>query len=175
MEDLGLKPKKVVKKLRYDNVICMKTKDSSLLQMKNAREEEQQAVMKQIIEDGVCPFCEENFETYHTKPVLFKTEYWIVTENAWPYKMTRKHFLLVYRPKHIEQSKEVVGPGWQDFTEVVSRLENEFSLSYGTFLMRFGDMEKTGATVKHLHMQLIQSDPDNPDYDPKTGIWTRIG
>lgn len=144
------------------------------LEMDNARESEQRAVMSQITKDGVCPFCEENLEKYHKPPILFKTEKWIVTTNAWPYKMTKKHFLVISRD-HVSHLAEVSMTGIQEISLVMNKLKNEFGLEYGTLLMRFGEMSKTGATVKHLHFQIIQSDPKDPEYKPEKGLWTRIG
>ena len=151
------------------------TDKQPLLKMEHARVNAQRKVMQKIIDDGVCPFCEENFEKYHPKPVLFKTKYWIVTENAWPYDMTKNHFLLVYRPKHIDHSSKIEPDGWKDFKEIIERLEKDNGLDSGTFLMRFGNMNTTGATVKHIHAQIVQSDKDNPKYDPKIGLISRIG
>jgi diadenosine tetraphosphate (Ap4A) HIT family hydrolase len=148
---------------------------SHLVNMDNARVDDQREVMQQIIDDGVCPFCEENLEKYHPKPILFRTGYWIVTENAWPYKATKKHFLLVYRPSHLEKSEDLPPEALTDLAVVMARLSHEQGLTHGTLLMRFGDMAKTGATVKHLHIQLVQSDPDHPEYDPSVGLLTRIG
>lgn len=154
----------------------MKKQDAaSLFNMNRVREPEQKQVMERSIADGVCPFCEEHLEKYHPKPVLFKTKYWIVTENAWPYPLSKNHLLLIYRPKHISHSRDIEGDGWKDFKEIIERLEKEVGLGYGTFFMRFGDMQATGATVKHIHAQIVQSDPTHKDYDPKKGLWTRIG
>ena len=69
------------------------TKNNSHINVENSTREEQLLVMKQIQKDGVCPFCREHFETYHTKPILFETNHWVVTENAWPYPDTKHHFL----------------------------------------------------------------------------------
>lgn len=148
-------------------------KKQNHLNMSNARGDEQRAVMKKITQDGFCPFCEKHFEKYHPKPILFRTDRWIVTENAWPYFPTTHHFLLVYR-KHIAHSQHIDQKGWIELGEIIKRLE-EHGLSHGTLLMRFGDMSKTGGTVSHLHIQLVQSDPDNPGYDSEKGLVTRIG
>jgi ATP adenylyltransferase len=144
------------------------------VQLENARKEEQIKVMEQIIKDGVCPFCEENLEKYHPRPILFKTKHWIVTENAWPYDMAKKHFLLIAK-RHIENSRDLLMCEWADIGSLMKKLEKEHLLDHGTLLMRFGDMSKTGATVRHLHIQLVQSDPDHPEYDPGVGILTRVG
>ncbi|MFW5887748.1 MAG: HIT domain-containing protein [Bacteriovoracia bacterium] len=142
--------------------------------LKNARKEDQIAIMRQIIEDGVCPFCRENLEKYHTKPILFETRHWVVTENAWPYELTKKHFLLISQ-RHLTHSGQINEDEWSDISKIFKILEEKYGLDSGTMLLRFGDMNKTGATVKHVHIQLIQSDPDNPEYDPQKGLLTRIG
>ncbi len=146
-----------------------------LMNFKNAREAEQVSVMQRALDNKVCPFCEENIENYHPKPILFKTKYWMVTENAWPYKMTRFHFLLVYRPDHATNTADLKPEAFAEFNDILKRLQKDYGLVDGTILMRFGDTEKTGATVKHIHAQIIIGDKDHPEYDPKVGISTRIG
>lgn len=144
------------------------------IRIEGVRFEEQKKVMEQITEDGVCPFCEENLPKYHKAPILFKTKNWTVTENAWPYKMTKNHFLVISRD-HIDHSSKISPEAWSEISEVVSKLEKEYGLEYGTLLMRFGDMYKTGATVKHLHFQLVQSDPEDPNYKEDEGLCIRVG
>lgn len=147
---------------------------SKLLNLENARKKDQLKLMEKITHDGVCPFCQEHLSKYHPKPVLFKTEFWTITENAWPYDFTKKHFLVIYN-EHINHNSEISPKGWSEIGLVIKKLEEEYGLKYGTLLMRFGDTKKTGATVTHLHFQLVQSDPSDPDYDPKKGLLTRIG
>jgi len=149
-------------------------KNKNILNLNNARKKNQADVMKKILNDGTCPFCEKNIEKYHSKPILFKTERWIVTENAWPYNGTKKHWLIIYK-FHIENIKEIDEKGWKDIGEIFNRLDKEEGLDYGVFLMRFGDTTKTGATVLHVHLQLVQSDTDSASYDPEVGVTTRIG
>jgi diadenosine tetraphosphate (Ap4A) HIT family hydrolase len=148
--------------------------DKKHLNLDNARRDDQRELMRKIIEDGICPFCRENLEKYHPKPILFETDCWIVTTNAFPYELTKGHFLVIYRD-HIENNSQISPKGWQEIEIVIARLQKEHGLEYGTMLMRFGDTSKTGATVTHLHFQLVQSDPESPDYDPKKGLMTRIG
>jgi ATP adenylyltransferase len=154
----------------YANISCM----SKFLNLNNARKKEQIDVMKQIIKDGVCPFCRENLEKYHTKPIIFETKNWVVTENAWPYNLTKKHYLVINQ-NHIEHSSEITDDGWFEIKQILEKLEEKEGLKYGTLLMRFGDTNRTGATVNHLHFQIIQADENHPDYKQNTGLMTRIG
>jgi galactose-1-phosphate uridylyltransferase len=149
--------------------------DNNLLNIQSARKEDQIAIMKKIIADGVCPFCEQNLGKYHPKPILFKTKFWIVTHNAWPYEFTKNHFLLIYRPAHIEDSSQMNNHAYAEIKEIITKLNREHGLGSGTFLMRFGDMKKTGATVLHLHAQIIEGDSEHPNYDPQKGVITRVG
>lgn len=134
----------------------------------NARNAEQKEIMKQIKKDGVCPFCREHFETYHTKPILFETEDWVITENAWPYENAKKHFLLVAK-KHVTHPSQLELSAWKNLHECISRLESEYHMAQGTMLMRFGDSRYTGATVDHLHVQLVIAESND------TPIMTRVG
>jgi diadenosine tetraphosphate (Ap4A) HIT family hydrolase len=120
----------------------------------HAREDHQRDTMKRIIKDGVCPFCRENFEQYHTKPILFETEHWLVTENFAPYDGTEQHLLLVPR-EHCAVPDELSREAWGDLQDVLARIRREMSVPGGAFLMRFGDTEYTGGTVTHLHAQVI--------------------
>lgn len=134
----------------------------------NSRTDEQRLVMEKIEADGVCPFCREHFETYHSKSILFETEHWIVTENAWPYENTKNHFLLVAK-KHVMLPSDLSGGAWRNLQGCIARLKKEQGADHGTLLMRFGDSQTTGSTVDHLHAQIVVSaSPDKP-------IVTRIG
>lgn len=138
------------------------------INIENSRTDDQRDVMEQISKDGVCPFCRENFETYHSKPILFETEHWVVTENAWPYEHTKEHYLLVAK-EHVTHVSALKLEAWQNLYECIARLEKEESLERGTLLMRFGDSTITGATVDHLHAQIVVGESKG------TPVMTRVG
>jgi len=129
----------------------------------------------QVGEKATVESFEDEIEKYHPKPILFKTKFWIVTHNAWPYEFTKNHFLLIYRPAHIEDSSQMNNHAYAEIKEIITKLNREHGLGSGTFLMRFGDMKKTGATVLHLHAQIIEGDSEHPNYDPQKGVITRVG
>ncbi len=58
-------------------------------------------VLRTIITNGFCPFCEKHLFKHHRQPLIYKSKYWLVTKNSWPYKGSRYHFLFIIRP-HIE-------------------------------------------------------------------------
>jgi len=135
------------------------------VELKNARVDEQRAVMEQIIEDGVCPFCPENLRRYHTQPVLREGAYWILTFNQWPYEHT-KHHLLAIAKKHIEHLNDLPEDAGAELIEHFKWAAQEYEMHGGGIAMRFGAPHLSGGTVLHLHAQLIHPDTDAPDYEP---------
>ncbi len=130
-------------------------------------------VIAKIAEDGVCPFCPENLAKYHKKPVTEK-KHWLVTDNMYPYKPSRYHRLLIHKA-HIAHISELTTEAWTELREIIKDESVRAGVTGGTFIMRFGDTRYTGASVTHLHANLVQSDPDDPAYDAGKGLLTRIG
>jgi|SRR3989344_2821293 len=128
-------------------------------------------VIEKIQKDKVCPFCPENLSSYHKNPILKENTHWLVTKNMYPYKGAAHHFLLLHKI-HITKPKEMTQEDRLDFFEIVEWTIEEFKIPGGTFFMRFGDTHYTGASVAHLHAQLVSSNPDKENYEP---ILTRIG
>ncbi len=137
----------------------------------HARKEHQRETMERIVRDGVCPFCRKHFERYHTKPILHETKHWLVTENFAPYEGARIHLLLVAQ-QHCTLPEELGSEAWANLQDVLAWIRTEFELAGGTLLMRWGDTEYTGATVTHLHAQLIVGAARNEGGEP---ILTALG
>lgn len=146
----------------------MSDKKGDLLNIKNARQPLQIENMKKIAEGGFCPFCPEHMQKHHTPPILKTGEHWYVTPNMYPYENTSHHFLFITN-LHITDSKELTPAMWGELQELIDWVLAENNIDCGTLVMRSGNMLKTGATVLHLHAQLIVgSDPDKP-------VITRVG
>ncbi|MFZ2187981.1 MAG: HIT domain-containing protein [Candidatus Moraniibacteriota bacterium] len=145
--------------------------NNSGLDLKNARKEEQIAVMKKIIADGVCPFCHDFVEkkkpAYHSNPVLVETDFWVVTRNAWPYGHTKEHLILVIK-RHILNPEEMKEEEILDLWNIIREVKQKLGITHSTLLMRSDTTGKTGATVQHLHAQLVVASGDEP-------VITRIG
>lgn len=146
--------------------------NKSGLDLSNARKEEQIATMKKIISDGVCPFCHDFVDkikpAYHTNPVLIENDSWIVTRNAWPYDNTKEHLILVIK-RHILNPEEMTKKETLDLWDAVKEVKKMLNITHSTFLMRSSESTgKTGATVQHLHAQLIMSSDDGI-------VLTRVG
>lgn len=142
--------------------------ESKIVDINNARSEEQIAALKKIREGNFCPFCRREYlEKEHKKPILLETDEWLATENRWPYEGTKTHLLLIHK-KHITHVNELSSKAWTDLHEIIKKLTEK--ILGGTLLMRFGSTANTGATVEHLHAHLVSGDPDY-----KKPILARVG
>ncbi|MBI1838737.1 MAG: hypothetical protein HYR95_00315 [Candidatus Colwellbacteria bacterium] len=128
-------------------------------------------VIDRIKDDGVCPFCPEHLGRYHKKPIVTDGRYWILTDNMYPYKGAKHHILLIHK-RHIEAIVDVLPEAWSELLELVRVEAKKRSIAGGTFYLRFGDTSYTGASVTHLHANLISPDIDSKDREP---ILTRVG
>ncbi|HLN18771.1 MAG TPA: hypothetical protein VK255_01210 [Patescibacteria group bacterium] len=149
----------------------MNNVDKSGLDLKNARKEEQIKVMKRIIADGVCPFCHDFVDkkkpAYHSNPILVENDFWIATRNAWPYKNTKEHLIFVIK-RHILTPEEMTNEEILGLWDIIGKVKQNLGITYSTFLMRSDSTGLTGATVQHLHAQLVVASGEEP-------IITRIG
>jgi diadenosine tetraphosphate (Ap4A) HIT family hydrolase len=139
----------------------------------NARPGVYTDVIKKIEHDKICPFCPEHLHSIHPNPIEEK-EYWIVTDNAYPYKPKKEHVLLIHKT-HMSNISELSTEAWNELGTIINDEQKKRNISGGTLIMRFGETKYTGASVTHLHAHLFQSDPDNKEYDKTKGILTRIG
>ncbi len=130
-------------------------------------------VINKIATDGVCPFCPEHLTKYHKKPVI-EREMWVVTDNMYPYKPSKVHRLIIHK-EHITHISQVTPHGWHVLMEILTEEVSKNKIVGGSLIMRFGDTKYTGASVSHLHMHIVQSDPDDPTYDKAKGLTMRIG
>ncbi|HEY4493302.1 MAG TPA: hypothetical protein VJB98_01645 [Candidatus Paceibacterota bacterium] len=131
---------------------------SYFVNLDNSRLDEQRRVMETIVAEGHCPFCLENLTKYHKEPVLKESDYWILTKNQWPYEGTRIHLLAIAK-SHYEKLSELPSKAGEELISLMQWAEREFAIAGGSVFMRFGDMEYTGSTVKHIHAQLISGVP----------------
>lgn len=127
----------------------------------HAKSDGYRRVLKQIVEEGKCPFCPDNFR-YHLNPILKKIGSWFVTENSWPYQNTKHHLLLIGE-QHKEKFEQLQARDWTDITKLVGWSVKKYKIKGAGVALRFGATEYTGATVCHLHFHLIVPK------DPETG------
>ena len=130
-------------------------------------------VIDDIAKEKICPFCPEHIHRIHPNPIAEKT-YWLVTDNAYPYKPVKQHLLLVHKA-HIETVSDLSKEAWAELQDIIIELSKDKDMAGGALMMRFGDTKYTGASVAHLHAQVVQGDPDSPEYDKSKGVLCRIG
>ncbi|PIR97738.1 MAG: hypothetical protein COT89_03110 [Candidatus Colwellbacteria bacterium CG10_big_fil_rev_8_21_14_0_10_42_22] len=132
---------------------------SRFINKSHVRTGNQSEIMDEIEKEGVCPFCEENLERFHGKPVVEETQYWSLLEAKWPYSHARAHLLLV-ASRHMEDISELEPEEWKDMLELAQWASNQYKIAGGALALRFGDSNLTGATVHHLHAHLIEPEAD---------------
>jgi len=151
----------------------MNKNNKKFVDLNNARSGIYQKVIEDIQKSAICPFCPEHIENIHKNPIK-ETGAWLVTDNMYPYKQTKRHLLLIHK-EHIEHIKDLSDAAWGDLLKIVKEESKKLNIEGGTFMMRFGDSRYTGSSVTHLHCHLIQSNPDDPEYEKSKGLLTRIG
>ena len=141
--------------------------------LNNARLGVYAQVIEKIGKDNICPFCIENLGKIHPHP-LDERKFWTITDNAYPYIPKKEHLLIIHR-EHIDDVSKLSEEAWTELKNIINELKEKRKITGGSFIMRFGETKFTGASVTHLHAHLFQPDPDNPEYDKKKGVVTRIG
>jgi len=127
--------------------------------------------VEKIRADAVCPFCPDNLARYHKKPIIKTGRYWILTANMYPYRGARHHLLMVYK-KHVEHLSEVAPRAWSELLKLTQAEAGKRAIAGGMFYMRFGDTSHTGASVAHLHANLVSPDIRGKNRKPVT---VRVG
>jgi diadenosine tetraphosphate (Ap4A) HIT family hydrolase len=141
------------------------TKNASL-----GRGDKYAGVIKEIADHGKCPFCPENLANHHKPPILHETDNWLLTDNMYPYAGSKQHLLIIHRA-HIETIGEVDPEVWSELQIIIGFAQKLRDIRGAAFLMRFGETAYNGASVAHLHAQLI-SGSGEPDATP---VITRVG
>lgn len=144
----------------------MTQQSDPFVDLENAREDSQRAVMREIIDANHCPFCRENLQKYHKQPILKEGKYWLVTTNQWPYTHTKLHLMFI-AATHVTELQALDPQAGAELIEFAQWAEKEYAIPGGGLAMRFGDMNHSAGTIAHLHVQLVVPDIDAPDYDEK--------
>jgi len=129
-------------------------KNKSPVNLNHSRGENQRKNMEESLKVGVCLFCPKHIKKYHSSPIEKNGKFWMVTKNDYPYEGTKHHYLFIYR-KHIDSLAKITTEGMKEFLVHLKWLEKKFKIQGGSILMRFGDSNRTSATITHLHAHLI--------------------
>jgi len=137
--------------------------DKKYVNLKNARTDEQKEVMKNIVDDGVCPFCKENLHKYHKNPILHEGKYWLFTKNQWPYKNLKHQYLAILK-EHKEHLNDIPKKAGEELFSYFQTLSQKDDMKGGGIAIRFGTPNKFGSygsTVAHIHAHLLEPDLEN--------------
>ncbi len=121
----------------------------------HTRTDEQREQMFELERLGICPFCREHFEAHHQNPILHETDHWLVSKNDHPYKGVEEQLLLVPAHSHVLSPAELSQEVWTDLFVMMVWINENLPYPGGSFLMRYGDTQHTGGTVKHLHAHMF--------------------
>jgi len=129
------------------------------INLSTVRREDQREVMKEIAEQGHCPFCVENLEKYHKNPILKEGKYWFLTENQWPYEKIKHQLLAIYKT-HIESITEMDPAAGAELIEMFAEEAKKRNMAGGGVAIRFGSSPdgNYGSSVLHIHAHLIEPD-----------------
>lgn len=148
-----------------------------LFELAHTRVKSQKDRMEKCIKLGICPFCWKNLSEWHDAPVIKKGKFWVITANDHPYIGSKYHYLAIYKD-HISLISELALGAGDELLLLFSKFCKEKKIKGATIVMRFGDMTYTGATIFHLHAQIIsgisRKNIKNPKY-PDSFITTAIG
>lgn len=125
-----------------------------LTNMGHAREDAQRVRMKKSEQDKMCIFCEEGLKQIHKLPILKENDSFLVTDNAFPYKGTDHHLLIIPK-KHISNILEIDPESWSDLRPMIEWVVRERNLEGAALFLRFGDSKYNCSSLSHLHFQII--------------------
>lgn len=145
------------------------------LNLNNVRSDEQKKRMETAISEKLCPFCGEGIKLIHKKPILKKTKNFLFTESAFPYDGTSHHFLILAK-KHITNLQKVTSEMWIEIGMLVKYTEKKYKIEGGGIFLRFGDLQKNGSSIDHLHFHIISGNSSEvAREDKRESIKVKLG
>jgi diadenosine tetraphosphate (Ap4A) HIT family hydrolase len=123
----------------------------------NAHGEAYTAYLQQLLDRGIDPFSLESMLETQPELMLKIGKYWFVTNNKFPYAKTRTHLLFI-TVEYAESFSDIPSEAFAELAALQEEFIKQYSIKGGCVCMRFGDTSQTGATVKHLHAQLIEAE-----------------
>ena len=123
-----------------------------------ARTQEQLDIMMRDEADGIDPLAPDVIDQEKQK-ILFSGEYWFAAENRFPREGSEKHLLIIAKVPMYSMD-DITPEAWADLFVVWKKLVTEENLEGGGFCLRFGNPEKSGASLKRLHVNVIMPKKD---------------
>jgi diadenosine tetraphosphate (Ap4A) HIT family hydrolase len=137
----------------------------SLYYLGNYRTQAQLDDMLQLEAAGTCIFCPEHLAKDPNQRIVHRSAQWTVTPNEFPYRGTRLHLLLV-PDEHVIDLLDLSDAAKADMWTVLTWIRAEYGLTFYSLVARNGECEFTGATVRHVHLHLLQGDVDDAQHEP---------
>ena len=122
----------------------------------NSREQEQLDIMINKEENNIDPLDINHVD----QNILFKTNYWYITENKFAYEGV-EHQFLICSIEPIYKIEDMNDDMWMDLGKICLKLTNEYNIPGGALCFRIGDCSFSGASLKRLHAHLIQPKENN--------------
>lgn len=143
-----------------------KIQKNRFINTKVIRREDQRLVMEKIEKEGHCPFCIENLSKYHKKAILKEGQFWLLTDNQWPYEKVKHQMLAIYKT-HIEHIKEIDPNAGKELFEMFGEYSIKRNMEGGGIAIRFGSSihGNFGSSVLHIHAHLVEPDLANLNED----------
>lgn len=126
--------------------------------------------LEDITRIGHCPFCPDALHKEHPNPIIDETDHWLLTENAYPYEGSAAHLLVIHR-EHVETVLDLEKDDFAELLAITGIAVARYRLKGATLLMRFGDTAMNGATVNHLHAQIVSG----PGTEGSQPVLARVG
>ncbi len=146
-----------------------------MLNIYNVRSEDQKARMEKADKENICPFCPQGLEKIHKLPVEMEVENFFATKTAFPYEGTEHHYLIISK-KHLTEVSKISDNDWSDIWKVFKWIISNNKMVGGAMFWRFGNMQKNGSSVEHLHMHVISGNSsENDAEDERESIKVKLG
>ena len=137
----------------------------SLYFVGNARHADQAERMRELEAAGVCIFCPGHVDEPGDPHVVLRERDWVVRRNAYPYRNTRLHLLVIPR-RHVADLLDLTDAELAGFWSVGRVLRERHDLAFYGLGARCGDCRYTGGTIEHVHVHLVVGDVDDPEHSP---------
>lgn len=130
-----------------------RTNKFPIVEPNNARGQDYENYLKQILASGTCPFCPEGV-TNKDQPTLYTNEHWWIRNTLQPLPNTVQH-LLITPKRHVVRMEELTPEEWASFSQMLAWVQKELAPTGVAYYWRQGELMVTGASVSHVHVQAI--------------------
>lgn len=125
-----------------------------IVEPSNGRSVEYRRELEEILTAKLCPFCSGGY-TWQKDSPLHQSDDWAVFTNAYPLEGTAYHFMILPK-RHLTAVEQFEVGDWRQIHELFCWLINSYRLTGAAIYLRAGEPLVTGATVSHLHWQIIE-------------------